>query len=103
MTKAHIFLLFVAGLLGLMLGGVVFAADTVVTDESGLMTAIISALPALVNLLPAWVGVLIGALYAIAHLIATLPTKVTAKWPRWLKTLINLLAANYGKAKNKDA
>ena len=77
-------------------------ASEVVADESGLISAIVSALPALISMMPAWVGALIGVLYAVAHAVALLPEKVTAKWPMWLKSLINLLAANYGKAKNAN-
>ena len=79
-----------------------YAADVVAADDGGLIAMIVGALPALVELLPAWVGVLIGVLYAVAHAVAMLPTRMTAPWPNWLKSLINLLAANYGKAKNKD-
>lgn len=77
-------------------------ASEVVADESGLISAIVSALPALVDLMPAWFGVLIAVLYAVAHAIALLPASITANWPKWLKSLINLLAANYGKAKNAN-
>lgn len=77
-------------------------ASEVASDESGLIAAIVSALPALISMMPAWVGALIGVLYAVAHAVALLPEKVTAKWPKWLKSLINLLAANYGKAKNAN-
>lgn len=74
----------------------------VATDDGGFIAAIIAALPALVELMPTWFGVVIGVLYAVAHAIALLPTSITANWPSWLKSLINLLAANYGKAKNAD-
>jgi len=77
-------------------------ASEAASDESGLIVAIVSALPALISMMPAWVGALIGVLYAVAHAVALLPEKVTAKWPKWLKSLINLLAANYGKAKNAN-
>jgi hypothetical protein len=79
-----------------------YATDVVAADDGGLIAMIVGALPSLVSIMPAWVGVLIGVLYAASHLVATLPAKVTANWPSWLKSLINLLAANYGKAKNKD-
>ncbi|WP_111639980.1 hypothetical protein [Marinomonas shanghaiensis] len=79
-----------------------YAAEVVAVDDGGLIAMIFGALPALIELLPAWVGVLVGVLYAVAHLVATLPAKFTANWPSWLKSLINLMAANYGKAKNKD-
>ncbi len=91
--------------LGVMLFFMPFAAyatDVVAVDDGGLISMIVSALPSLVDMMPAWVGVLIGVLYAVSHLVATLPAKVTGSWPSWLKSLINLLAANYGKAKNKD-
>lgn len=77
-------------------------ASEVVADDSGLLASIVGALPALVELMPAWFGVVIAVLYAVAHAIALLPEKVTANWPKWLKSLINLLAANYGKAKNAN-
>lgn len=80
-----------------------YATDVVAVDDGGLIAMIVSALPTLIDIMPAWVGVLIGVLYAVSHLIATLPTKFTESWPSWLKSLVNLLAANYGKAKNKDA
>ncbi|MGO2354050.1 MAG: hypothetical protein ACTH58_04880 [Marinomonas foliarum] len=79
-----------------------YATDVVAADDGGVIAMIVGALPVLVELLPAWVGVLVAVLYAAAHLVATLPAKFTANWPSWLKSLINLLAANYGKAKNKD-
>lgn len=79
-----------------------YATDTVPIDDGGVIAMIVDALPSLVSIMPAWVGVLIGVLYAVAHLVATLPAKFTASWPSWLKSLVNLLAANYGKAKNKD-
>ncbi|QUX96539.1 hypothetical protein C0J08_14530 [Marinomonas sp. CT5] len=75
-----------------------YATDVVAVDDGGFIAMIVNALPALVELLPAWVGVL----YAVAHAVAMLPTRMTVAWPSWLKSLINLLAANYGKAKNKD-
>lgn len=80
-----------------------YASDALTVDDGGLIAMIVSALPTLIDIMPAWVGVLIGVLYAVSHLIATLPTKFTESWPSWLKSLVNLLAANYGKAKNKDA
>ncbi len=79
-----------------------YADDVVVTvDSVGFVDMIVGVLPAVVELMPSWFGVLVGVLYAVSHLIATLPLSVTAGWPSWLKSLINLLAANYGKAKNK--
>lgn len=81
---------------------VAYAADAVVVDDGGILSMIVGAMPSLINVLPAWVGVVVSVLYAIAHLIATLPVGITARWPSWLKSLINLLAANYGKARNKD-
>ena len=78
-----------------------YAADAVVY-ENDFFSMVVSALPALIEVTPAWVGVLIGVLYAVAHAIALLPTSITANWPSWLKSLINLLAANYGKAKNAN-
>ncbi|MBJ7555402.1 hypothetical protein [Marinomonas spartinae] len=79
-----------------------YAADAVATDNGGVIAMIVGALPSLVEMLPAWVGVVIGVLYAVAHAVAMLPKRFTDSWPNWLKALINLLAANYGKAKNKD-
>jgi hypothetical protein len=79
-----------------------YATDVVAVDDGGLIAMIVGALPSLVSIMPAWVGVLIGVLYAVAHAVAMLPTRMTVAWPSWLKSLINLLAANYGKAKNKD-
>lgn len=79
-----------------------YATDVVATDDGGVIAMIVGALPMLAELLPAWVGVLIGLLYAVAHAVAMLPTRITAGWPNWLKSLVNLLAANYGKAKNRD-
>lgn len=79
-----------------------YATDVVAVDDGGLIAMIVGALPSLVSIMPSWVGVLVAVLYAVAHLVATLPAKFTANWPSWLKSLINLLAANYGKAKNKD-
>jgi hypothetical protein len=102
MAKAFCFL-FVCFLgVGFVLGGLAYATDVVAVDDGGLISMIVGALPSLVSIMPAWVGVLIGVLYAVSHLVATLPAKVTDNWPSWLKSLINLLAANYGKAKNKD-
>lgn len=79
-----------------------YAADVATADDGGMIAMIVGALPMLAELLPAWVGVLIGVLYAVAHAVAMLPTRITAGWPNWLKSLVNLLAANYGKAKNRD-
>ncbi|RDL44676.1 hypothetical protein DN730_09835 [Marinomonas piezotolerans] len=77
-------------------------ATEVVADDGGFIAMLVGALPTLIELTPAWVGVVIGVVYALAHAVAMLPTKFTSGWPSWLKSLINLLAANYGKAKNKD-
>lgn len=94
--------LFIVFCLVLFMPVVAYATDVVAVDDSGLIAMIVGALPAFVDIMPAWVGVLIGVLYTVSHLVATLPAKVTCSWPSWLKLLINLLAANYGKAKNKD-
>lgn len=59
------------------------------------------ALPAL-DVLPAWAGYVVAALYGIAHTVTLLPASVTGSWPSWLKSGLNLIAANYGKAKNRD-
>ena len=74
-----------------------YATDAVAVDNGGLLSMVVGALPALIDIMPAWFGVLIGVLYAVSHLIATLPTKFTARWPSWLKTLVNLLAATVTK------
>lgn len=79
-----------------------YASDAVAADDGGVLAVLIGALPSLVSSLPSWAGGIVGVLYAITHLIATLPTGVTESWPSWLKKLVNLLAANYGKAKNAD-
>ena len=79
-----------------------YATDVAAVDDGGFIAMIVSALPALAELLPAWVAGLIISLYAVSHAITMLPALFTARWPIWLKTLINLLAANYGKSKNKD-
>lgn len=79
-----------------------YATDVVAANDGGVIAMIVGALPPLAELLPAWVGVLIGVLYAVAHAVAMLPTRITVGWPNWLKSLVNLLAANYGKAKNRD-
>lgn len=93
----------------LLIGAVLFffaiaasATEVVPSDEGGFIAMLVGALPTLIELTPAWVGVVIGVVYALAHAVAMLPTKFTSSWPSWLKSLINLLAANYGKAKNKD-
>ena len=79
-----------------------YATDVAAVDDGGFIAMIVGALPALAELLPAWVAGLIISLYAVSHAITMLPVRFTESWPIWLKTLINLLAANYGKSKNKD-
>lgn len=52
--------------------------------------------------LPGWVGIVGAVLYGVAHAVARLPASITNSWPSWLKSLLNLIAANYGNAKNRD-
>lgn len=59
------------------------------------------AVPAL-DMLPAWAGYVVAVLYGVAHTVTLLPASVTGSWPSWLKSGLNLIAANYGKAKNRD-
>ncbi|MBO1894217.1 hypothetical protein HNW13_000155 [Shewanella sp. BF02_Schw] len=52
--------------------------------------------------LPGWVGIVVAVLYGVAHAVALLPAPVTDRLPRWVKWLLKYVAANYGKAKNRD-
>lgn len=55
-----------------------------------------------VDSLPGWVGIIGAVLYGLAHATTRLPVTVTKGWPGWLRTLLNVIAANYGNAKNRD-
>lgn len=44
---------------------------------------------------------LLAALYAAAHVVAILPPSFTARLPKWLQRLVNVMAANYGGSKNR--
>lgn len=52
--------------------------------------------------LPGWVGIVVAVLYGVAHAVALLPVTVTDRLPKWVKWLLKYVAANYGKAKNRD-
>lgn len=52
--------------------------------------------------LPGWVGIVVAVLYGVAHAVALLPAPVTDRFPKWVKWLLKYVAANYGKAKNRD-
>ena len=52
--------------------------------------------------LPEWVTILFGVLYALSHAVAVLPASIKQVLPDWLINLLNLFAANYGSAKNRD-
>lgn len=82
---------------------VTYAADAVAVDDSGgVIAMLVGVLPSLATALPASFGLLFSCFYALAHIATMLPARLTDSWPSWLKSLVNLLAANYGKAKNRD-
>ncbi len=45
-------------------------------------------------------GVATTVLYGVAHMVTRLPASVTGSWPPWVRVLIDVIAANYGNAKN---
>tara|TARA_B100001105_G_scaffold253444_1_gene247029 strand:+ start:6736 stop:7074 length:339 start_codon:yes stop_codon:yes gene_type:complete len=51
---------------------------------------------------PEWLGYAIAILYGFSHVVAVLPASIKSKLPSWFLNLIDLVAANYGSAKNKD-
>lgn len=51
---------------------------------------------------PEWLGYAVAILYTLSHVVAVLPVSIKSKLPSWFLTLIDLVAANYGSAKNKD-
>jgi hypothetical protein len=44
-----------------------------------------------------WLGTIVTSIIGIAAVVAA-----NVPLPKWLKTIIDLLAQNYGRAKNKD-
>lgn len=71
---------------------VAYAADVVAVDDGGVIAMIVGALPALIEVSPAWVGVVIGVVCAVCRIITMLPDSITFNWPKWLKSLIKFLA-----------
>jgi hypothetical protein len=50
-----------------------------------------------------WIGIVVAIAYGLAHTVALLPEPVANKLPQWVKSLLKYVAANYGKANNKDS
>ena len=89
-----------AGNVDLSLAGVVDqATDAVVVGTAEVLP---DSSDVLAGLLPDWVMVVLAILYGLAHVVARLPVTLVERLPGWLRSLLDLVAANYGNAKNRE-
>lgn len=88
--------------IGSLMLSVLFAFIAVAIPVAALASESVAQVVPALDSLPAWAGYVVAVLYGLAHAVTLLPASVTGSWPSWIKSGLNLVAANYGKAKNRD-